>query len=134
MWYLLILLIPPLLFAAWVGFDSHKRNEDTLINSLSAFVVAPIYVPIYYAKRNLKKDEIRKGGKKWNVLKSFAFVWAIYAINSFVFSEQFGINQADIGFFTLAMIWVFPVVGALALGFFFKKSSHVEKGPTGTLA
>jgi hypothetical protein len=34
----------------------------------------------------------------------------------------------------LAVVWFFPMVGAIVLGFFLKNSAIVERGPTGPLA
>ena len=34
----------------------------------------------------------------------------------------------------LAIVWFFPMVGAIVLGFFLKNSAIVERGPTGPLA
>jgi hypothetical protein len=37
-------------------------------------------------------------------------------------------------FIILAVVWFFPMVGAIVLGFFLKNSAIVERGPTGPLA
>ena len=37
-------------------------------------------------------------------------------------------------FVILAVVWFFPMVGSIVLGFFLKNSAIVERGPSGPLA
>ena len=93
---------------------------------------------------------MRDGGTARNILKNFAIVWtitmAILAIWGMVdVSEKFSTihneyEQAGaaigsaLGFGIIMALWFFPMVGAVVLGFILKKSSVIEKGPTGPLA
>lgn len=107
-----------------------------------------IVVPIYLAKRPLKPNQVREGGLAWNLLKNFALTWTILmvAISISAIGAAASTNPgsdaeaagAAIGvglvFVVLAMVWFFPMVGAIILGFFLKNSAIVERGPTGPLA
>jgi hypothetical protein len=116
---------------------------------VGAFLLAIIVVPLWFAKRPLKAGETREGGTAWNVLKFFALSWtalmaigaAVGFVNAAGLFASFDSDAAraggalgmvlDMGF--LAMIWFIPTVGALVLGFFLKKASVIEHGPTGPL-
>jgi hypothetical protein len=93
--------------------------------------------------------ETREGGTAWKVLKCFAVLWTVLMAVAAVA----GLIRARVGAATLhgeaetagaaigtipgssfiAAVWFFPVLGALVLGLFLRKSSLVEKGPTGAL-
>jgi len=138
------------LFALWVFYDAGKRKNNRIWWPLATFLIGPLALPVYYAKRNLKEGEVREGGTAWNVLKNFALFWTITMVVAAVAGmagagevvnnagneyEQAGaVIGMGIGFAMLGTLWFFPMVGALILGFFLKKSSIVEKGPTGKLA
>lgn len=105
--------------------------------------------PFYFAKRNLKSGQVREGGTAWNVLKYFALFWTITiavvgvagfgSASAVVSNSTNGFEQAGavigtgIGLALLLPLWFFPMVFALILGAFLKKSSVVENGPTGEL-
>jgi hypothetical protein len=139
------------LLALWVGFDASRRNlgaAKAMLWAIGTFLLGVIVTPIYIAKRPLKANEVREGGLAWNLLKNFALTWTILivAISISAISAAAGTNVnsdaeaagAAIGtglvFIVLAMVWFFPMVGALVLGFFLKNSAIVERGPTGPLA
>jgi len=104
-------------------------------------------MPIYIAKRPLKANEVREGGLAWNLLKNFALTWTVLmvAVGISALGAAAGTNPASdaeaagaaIGvglvFIILAVVWFFPMVGAIILGFFLKNSAIVERGPTGPL-
>jgi formylglycine-generating enzyme required for sulfatase activity len=129
-------------------FDSRKREYPGIWWVLATVLFGPLVVPIYLAKRNLKAGEEREGGLAWNILKNFSLFWTITLVIAFVAglvsatSDLHPQNDAEttgagIGMF-LAMIlyfvlWFIPVAGALTVGFILKKSSIIEKGPTGAL-
>lgn len=139
-----------LLFALWVFYDASKRKNNQFGWSIGTFLLGPIVLPVYFAKRNLKAGEVREGGTAWNILKNFALFWTITMViagiagmigaGDVISSSQDEYEKAGaiigtgIGMAFLGMLWFFPMIFALILGFFLKKSSVVEKGPTGKLA
>ena len=146
MWYFILYL----LFAIWVFIDAQKRKSNFITWSLATAILGPIVLPVYFAKRPLKAGEVREGGTAWNVLKNFAILWTItMAIAAFwgmvAVSKEFSTMRNEyeqagaaigtaLGFGMIIALWFFPMVGAVVLGFVLKKSSVVEKGPTGPLA
>ncbi|ALS26863.1 hypothetical protein IJ21_14590 [Paenibacillus sp. 32O-W] len=146
MWYWILWGI----LAVWTFFDARKRKNNAIGWTIGVFLIGPIALPIYFAKRNLKDKEIREGGTAWNVLKNFALFWTLTMAVIIVAgmmsageviddatngAEQAGaIIGAGLGVTMLIVIWFIIMVIALILGFFLKKSSIVEKGPTGQLA
>ncbi|MFC1561661.1 hypothetical protein ACFL4Q_01530 [candidate division KSB1 bacterium] len=146
MWYFVLYAI----FAVWVFFDAKKRMNQVVGWPLATFLLGPLVLPVYIAKRNLKEGEVREGGTGWNVLKNFALFWTITMVVAGVVgivgisevaqqttseAEQAGVAiGATLGLGMIFILWFIVVVAALVLGMFLKKSSIVEKGPTGPLA
>lgn len=146
MWYLVLYGI----FAIWVFVDSLKRKARAIPWAIGTAILGPIVLPVYLATRPLKAGEVREGGTAWNILKNFAMFWTILMVlvaiwgmvavsgrTSTLQSEAEKVGAAigtALGLEMIVMLWFFPVVGAAALGFMLKKSSVVEKGPTGPLA
>lgn len=146
MWYFIIFG----LLTIWVVIDGIKRKlgAKTALWAIGTFLLGVIILPIYFAERPLKAGEVREGGLAWNVLKNFALTWtllivaigisAMGAASSTAPTSDAEAAGAAIGtgivFMILAVVWFFPMVGALVLGFFLKKNTVVERGPTGPLA
>ncbi len=147
MWYLILFG----LLALWVGFDASRRNlgaAKAVLWAIGTFLLGVIVMPIYVAKRPLKANEVREGGLAWNLLKNFALTWTILmvaiGISAVGAAAGTDVNSdaeaagAAIGtglvVIILAVVWFFPMVGAIVLGFFLKNSAIVERGPTGPLA
>jgi len=136
--------------AIWLFGDAKKRRTNGLPWAVCTAIFGPTVVPIYLAKRPLKDGEVREGGMAWNVLKNFALFWTLTMLVVGV-AGMFGAADAakDVhtdaekvgagcgivaGIGMLLALWFIPMICALILGFFLKKSSVVEKGPTGPLA
>jgi len=146
MWYFVLYAI----FAIWVFADAKKRMNHVVGWPLATFLLGPIVLPFYFAKRNLKEGEVREGGTGWNVLKNFALFWTITMVVAGIAgmvsvsdvvqqagseAEQAGVAiGATLGLGMIFGLWFIVLVAALVLGLFLKKSSIVEKGPTGPLA
>lgn len=147
MWYVIVFG----LITLWVAFDASRRKlgvVKTILWAIGTFLLGVIVVPIYVAKRPLKSNQVREGGFAWNVLKNFALTWTILmvVISFSAIGAASGTNVtsdaeaagAAIGtgliIIILAVVWFFPMVGAIVLGFFLKNSALVERGPTGPLA
>jgi hypothetical protein len=145
-WFLLDFAI-----GAWVYFDAKSRKIDQpILWAIGSVFLWIIVVPFYFAKRPLKSGEVREGGTAWNVIKSFAIFWTllmfIIGVSGMMFvgdfisnphseAEQFGAAFGTaIGMSMLMGLWFFVMVGALVIGLFVKKTSIIEKGPTGALA
>jgi len=146
MWYWILWVI----LAVWTFIDAKKRNNNAIGWAIGTLLVGPIVLPVYFAKRYLKVNEVREGGTAWNVLKNFTLYWTLTMLvvgiagaigaGGVINESQSGAEQAGaiigagIGLTMLFILWLVVAVVALILGFFLKKSSIVEKGPTGKLA
>ncbi len=157
-WY--ALLHGPL--AAWVLSDASQRKQDNAeVWAIGAFLLGLFCFPWYLASRNLKAGEVREGGFFWNVLRGFVLMWTLEILASAalmlaaialltgvgreMIADQPDIpagvaltrwlftSGAQVAFIWLSAVWMVPMVGAAALGFFLKNSSVVERGPTGAL-
>jgi hypothetical protein len=135
----------------WVLFDGISRNMKAIavLWALGTVVLGAIVIPIYVAKRPLKNGEVREGGTPWNLLKNFAILWTIIMIVASIYvlhgvgkatsglDNDWAMAGAGIGIVvvvgTLGAIWFFPTIGAAILGFFLKKNSVIETGPSGSM-
>ncbi|NMB85702.1 MAG: hypothetical protein A4E44_00473 [Methanosaeta sp. PtaB.Bin018] len=142
-WYFLVYT----LIAAWVFMDAKKRGNNAPAWAIATIVVGVLAVPFYLARRYLLDGEVREGGFSWNVLRYFALFWTVTMAIILVTSigalssgapasgndyEEAGYAiGATIGIGMILGIWFIGAVGALVLGMFLKKSSIVERGPTG---
>jgi hypothetical protein len=136
--------------AIWVFLDAKKRLINGLPWAICTAIFGPLVVPIYLAKRPLKDGELREGGLAWNVLKNFALFWTLTIVGGGLVGMVGAADAAKgastdlekagagcgmvMGVGLLAALWFFPMVSAIVLGVFLKKSTIVEKGPTGPLA
>lgn len=146
MWYFVLYLA----FAVWVFTDAKKRLNHQIGWPAATFVLGPVVLPVYFAKRHLKTGEVREGGTGWNVIKNFALFWtltvAVGAIAGMVNAGQMADQAttqaqkagaaigATLGMGMILVLWFVVLAAALILGLFLKKSSIVEHGPTGPLA
>ena len=147
MWFWILSLI----ISAWVFSDARNRKMDRpAVWAVAVFLLMIVFLPFYFATRSLKKGEVREGGTAWNVVKTFAMIWTITMLIVGI-SAMIGVGQnvsgtistagqagtaigTVIGVGMLFGLWFVVLVGALAVGLFVKKSSVIEKGPTGALA
>jgi len=136
--------------AIWLFRDAKKRLTNGTPWAAFTVLFGPIVVPLWLAKRPLKEGEVREGGTAWNVLKNFALMWTLTLFIGFIAGMASASNQAAglsdkyekagagigmaLGGMAIFFLWFVVLVSALVLGFFLKKSSVVEKGPTGPLA
>jgi hypothetical protein len=137
--------------AIWMFMDAKRRRYDAgKWWALATALFGPVTAPIYFASRNLRKGETREGGWSWNLLKNFALFWTVTMATATVAGMVNVAGSADelsndyqragaavgtaIGLGLLFFLWFFPMVGALVVGMFLKKSSVIETGPTGALA
>jgi hypothetical protein len=136
--------------AIWVFLDAKKRGNNAPAWGIATFIIGVIVAPYYLAKRYLLAGEIREGGVAWNVMRYFAIFWtltmillaigALGAVSSDM--PRYGSDAemagyaigTTIGIGMILALWFIVLVAALVLGLFLKKSSIVEKGPTGPLA
>ena len=138
-------------FALWVLVDglSRKMGVAAILWAIGTAVLGALIIPVYLATRPLKQGEVREGGTAWNVLKNFAILWTVVMICVAIralttVGEQTSHLTSDaaragagigmvLGMGMLGALWFFPTMGAAGLGFFLKKNSIVETGPTETL-
>jgi len=146
MWYPVLYFI----FAIWVFFDSKKRKGTPWISAIVVLLFGPLMLPYYFATRNLKEGEVREGGMGWNWMKNLIIFWTITCIIWGIaamsevsktmeatqkVTDQLGTAiGAGIGLGLIFVIWFVITLVALVIGLLLKKSSIVEKGPTGALA
>ena len=143
LWYFILYA----LVAIWVFLDAKKRGNNAQLWGIATVVFGLIVTPFYLAKRYLLAGEVREGGVAWNVLRYFALLWTltmtVYIIGAMssgmpVSDNRFAMAGAVIGTAlsvgVLLAIWFMVLVGALALGIFFKQPNVVENGPTGPMA
>ena len=140
-----------ILLSIWVIYDGYQRKHPKKwLYFLGAILLSWLVIPFYLAGRPLKEGEVREGGYAWNVLSSFAIIWTIVMVfagfgglieaSSTVQQAQTEAEKAGasigmmMGLMLIAVIWFFPMFGAVAIGFFVKNNAEVEKGPTGPLA
>ena len=72
-WYFLLYAI----LAVYVLVDAGKRHNSRTGWPVATLLLGPVVLPVYFAKRHLKKGEVREGGTGWNVLKNFALMWTL---------------------------------------------------------
>lgn len=147
MWYWVLNIA----ISLWVFVDARNRKmEKSGLWAIGTFFLMIVVIPFYFAKRPLKDGEVREGGTGWNVLRSFAIFWTItmfvagvsgmIAVSDVTTNYSSSAEQAGaaigtaMGMGMIIGLWFVVIVGALAIGLFLKKSSIVEKGPTGPLA
>ena len=125
MWYWVLNIA----IALWVFFDARSRKMDKpVLWAIGTCLLMIVVIPFYFAKRSLKAGEVREGGTGWNVTKSFAIFWTLFMFIAGV------TDGTAMGIGMIFGLWFVVIVGAFVIGLFLKKSSIVEKGPTGALA
>jgi hypothetical protein len=136
-------LVITLLISVWVWSDARRRRmAHGGLWAVGTFVLTIPVLPFYLAKRPLKSGEVREGGTAWNVTKFsviFGTLWVIYVgllalvgpreLDGYVLSSA----EVAVAVGCLFGLWFVLAVGAVAVGLFLKKSSIVERGPTGPL-
>lgn len=135
-----------LVVAIWVGRDASTRQTQTapFLWGLGVFLLLIILLPLYLAKRPLKAGEVRSGGEGWNFMKNLAIVLTVYALVvgflALIASASEATSAEDAAAMVVGLVlivgflWLILAGGALVLGLILKKSSVIERGPTGALA
>lgn len=142
----LIGLTISLVLAVWVGRDASRRQTQTapFLWGLGVLLVWILFLPLYLTKRPLKTGEVRSGGAGWNFMKYLAIAVTVYMPIvmvlglSEVAAQATSVEEAAalVVIFVLLMglVWVIFAGGVLLIGLVLRKSSVIERGPTGTLA
>jgi hypothetical protein len=142
----LIGLTISLVLAVWVGRDASRRQTQTppFLWGLGVFLFWLLFFPLYLTKRPLKAGEVRSGGGGWNFMKNLAIAITVYVPIVVVLGLSDVAAQATsseevvalIVFFVLlvGLMWLVFAGGVLVIGLILKKSSTIERGPTGALA
>jgi hypothetical protein len=142
----LIGLTISLALAVWVGRDASRRQTQTapFLWGLGVFLFWLLVFPLYLAKRPLKAGEVRSGGGGWNFMKNLAIAVTVYVPVVVILGLSDIVAQATsseevvalIVFFVLLVgsMWLVFAGGVLVIGLILKRSSTIERGPTGTLA
>ncbi|CAA9356917.1 MAG: hypothetical protein AVDCRST_MAG93-7404 [uncultured Chloroflexia bacterium] len=142
----LIGLAISLVLAVWVGRDASRRQTQTapFLWGFGVLLVWLLFFPLYLAKRPLKTGEVRSGGRVWNFMKYLAIAVSAYVpivmvlALSDVAAQATSVEEAVALVVSLmllmGLVWMIFAGGVLLIGLLFKKSSVIERGPTGTLA
>lgn len=142
----LIGLIISLVLAVWVGRDAVRRQTQTapFLWGLGVFLFWTLFFPLYLAKRPLKAGEVRSGGRGWNFMKNLAIVVTAYVPVAVVLglsdaaaqvtSAEEAVTLVVTFILLVGLLWLVFAGGILLIGLILKKSSAIERGPTGTLA
>ena len=135
-----------LVLAVWVGRDASKRQTQTapFLWGLGVLLFWILFFPLYLTKRPLKTGEVRSGGGGWNFMKYLAIVFTAYVpivmilglseVAAQATSVEEAVTLVVIFVLLMGLVWVIFAGGALLIGLILKKSSVIERGPTGTLA
>lgn len=127
---LISLAVISFILAVWVLVDGLRRGSWPLIWVLGTFVLGPIILPMYRARRPLLAGEARSGGPDWIVARNFSWVWSIYILVAtfwviwfFASDSQAAdtdtqqavwVNRILVLCF-LGLCWVVPAIGGLFL-------------------
>ena len=142
----LIGLTISLALAVWVGRDASRRQTQTapFLWALGVFLFWLLFFPLYLAKRPLKAGEVRSGGRGWNFMKNLAIAVTVYVpvvvilglsdVAAQATSVEEAVALVVIFVLLMGLVWVIFAGGVLLIGLILKKSSVIERGPTGTLA
>jgi hypothetical protein len=142
----LIGLAISLVLAVWVERDASRRQTQTapFLWGLGVLLFWILFFPLYLAKRPLKTGEVRSGGGGWNFMKNLAIVVTAYVpivmvlglsdVAAQATSVEEAVTLVVILVLLVGLMWVIFAGGVLLIGLVLKKSSVIERGPTGTLA
>ena len=142
----LIGLTISLVLAVWVARDASRRQTQTapFLWGLGVLLVWILFLPLYLSKRPLKTGEVRSGGGGWNFMKNLAIVVTAYVpivmvlglsdVAAQATSVEEAVTLVVILVLLMGLVWVIFAGGVLLIGLILKKSSVIERGPTGTLA
>jgi hypothetical protein len=134
--------------AAWMYRDGTRRYFPIVPWCLAAVPLGWLMLPLYLARRPLREGEEREGGAAWDALKNFCLVWTLTMFVAAVgrmgnawsppeaawdAGQAVRAIGAALGQGSILVLWFVPLVGAALLGALLKKSSVVERGPTGYL-
>ena len=137
--------------ALWVFLDAQSRYmRNPYLWAIGTSFLMIFVVPFFLAIRPLMDGEVREGGTAWNVIKYFVIFWTVMfvaGVSAGLVAGYDVVNKASssagqagaaigtaIGMGMIIGLWFVVTFGALVIGLFIKKSSIVEKGPTGALA
>jgi hypothetical protein len=135
-----------LVLAVWVGRDASRRQTRTAPFwwALGVFLIWMLFFPLYLTKRPLKAGEVRSGGGGWNFMKNLAIVVTAYVpvvvvLGLFDVAAQAASTEEAVALVVIVVLllglgWLIFAGGVLVIGLILKKSSIIERGPTGTLA
>ena len=135
-----------LVLAVWVGRDASRRQTQTasFLWGLGVLLVWILFLPLYLTKRPLKTGEVRSGGGGWNFMKYLAITVTVYVpivtvlglsdVAARATSVEEAVALVVVVVLLIGLVWVIFAGGVLLIGLVLKKSSVIERGPTGTLA
>ena len=108
----------------WVCMDVRARNANRYWIAAVA-VAGPIAVAAYLAFRPLNAGELREGGRAWQFLSKLVVSWTALL----AWAALCNLVVPFAGMTTIATVWAFVSVPALAVGLAVKRGT-TECGPT----
>jgi hypothetical protein len=135
-----------IVLSVWVARDASRRQTQVAPFwwGLGVFLFWMLFLPLYLAKRPLRAGEVRRGGKGWNFMKNLAIVVSAYAPVVLILgclgvaTEATSAEEAAalmVGVVLLVgLLWLVFAGGAFVVGLILKKSSVIERGPSGPSA
>jgi hypothetical protein len=123
-WYPLLVALA----AGWVFVDARRRMAPGYWTAAVA-LGGPLGMAAYLALRPLHRAESREGGAAWQLLSKFVVVWT--ALVALAALSNLAFPFADP--LALAAAWAIVSVPTLVVGIALKRSTDVERGPTGML-
>ena len=143
-WLNMLLWLVPVL---WVLIDANLRKNNVVGWTGLALLTGPFVIPFYLAHRNIRREEVRKGGRAWNVLRNWVVLGVVLMSYWFfiapirithtshdVWDVHFGLINASATVMELALIFGLCVLAAIwIIAIITKQKGVIEEGPTGRL-
>ena len=119
----------------WVSIDASRRGHSRLWWPLFSFVLPFLALPIYLGLRNLNAEEVRRGGRIWNIMRNAALLWTLWCVILALSARhspllQFLGDEFAYSVLVVATVWALTTLPWMGAARCFRNSNSVETGPT----